>query len=721
VKLAVILLALAGMVVVALAAPCAGAPEGAKQDRVLAVVDLGAALARPELADLPCLVLSPRDLVVVVGGGDGVEGVRVLDGVGGMGRARLVGSVPARPLWIADGALGEDLAEELGLEIVYTADHGTLFAADRNAAYRLLERGYFIVEARFRPLGDLARPDVGPALADRLLRDRPLSAERARFLKSLVGPVDTARIDAAVRFLAYDEAGGVYRSRFAPRHDVRDKITPYIYSSLVSYVVPEGGTVGQAWFEADLPDKYKGEDSVFINVVARKPGRRTSAHFIVCAHYDAIASRESAWLEAGAWKTLAAPGADDNATGSAALFEVARLIAPLDLDVGVDFVAFSGEELGLLGSMDFAEKLGPADSVLGVINLDMLGYAEAEKTITMAYDGQSRWLSDLLAATAGDLGLDVTIRAYDATGTYGSDHASFWRVGVPGVMIADEEDARGLPLYPNYHTLADRPDSVDLGLVCDSARLVVGLLGRFAEIQADTSDLALSTGSIEWRWRDSAYLPLLAGDSLELVVRAPNLGGSMLEPAAYRFQVWRGDSTGRVVFADTVTLEVLAGEYAEVRGSWTTDGAEFGSLAFTVALTPLAGGIESDLADNSIEVRLDVMPVSTTISNLHVYPNPAGDPAAANLAFDIWHPGTDFAGMMEIWVYDLEGERVGHAVLQRTHIGIKEIAIGANTVSLSGVLERADLAPGIYVCLAELTVTGQGRSATAKSKFAVAR
>jgi hypothetical protein len=60
-------------------------------------------------------------------------------------------------------------------------------------------------------------------------------------------------------------------------------------------------------------------------------------------------------------------------------------------------------------------------------------------------------------------------------------------------------------------------------------------------------------------------------------------------------------------------------------------------------------------------------------------------------------------------------------VLQRTHIGIKEIAIGANTVSLSGVLERADLAPGIYVCLAELTVTGQGRSATAKSKFAVAR
>ncbi|MFZ1948176.1 MAG: M28 family metallopeptidase [bacterium] len=708
-----------GAVLAGLASLCGAEPGGATPDRVLAVMDLAEALDTPGLADVPGLVLSPRDLVVVIESGTGVEGARALDGAG---RARLVGRVPARPLWIADGSLDEDLARELGLTIVYAAGRSTLFEADRNDAYRLLERGYFIVQAGFRPLRDLARPDIGPALADRLLRDRPLSEERVRFLRSLVGSVDTARIDAAVRFLAYDEADSVYRSRFAPRRDVREEITPYIYNSLASYVVPEGGAVTQAWFEAELPDKYKGEDSVFINVVARRPGRRTSAHFIVCAHYDATASRESAWLEAGAWKTLPAPGANDNATGSAALFEVARLIAPLELDVGVTFVAFSGEELGLLGSLDFAGNLGSADSVLGVINMDMLGYAEDVKTVALVYDGQSRWLSDLLVGAASDLGLDIDVRTRDGTGTYSSDHAAFWQVGVPGVMMADEQDDRGIPTYPHYHTVEDTPDRVDLGQVCDNARLVVGLLGRFAEVQADTlSDLTLSAGSIEWKWEGKEYLPMMAGEPLELVVRAPNLRGSMLEPADYRFEVRRGDSTGRVVFADTVALEVLAGAYAEVEGSWTTDAAEFGSLAFTVTLAPLAGGIESDLADNWIETRLDVMPGSTVISNLHVYPNPAGDPASANLSFEIWHPKTDFAGRMEIWVYDLEGERVGHAALQRTHIGIKEIAIGANTVPLSELLDRTDLAPGLYVCLAELTVTGQSGSATAKSKFAVAR
>jgi len=115
------------------------------------------------------------------------------------------------------------------------------------------------------------------------------------------------------------------------------------------------------------------------------------------------------------------------------------------------------------------------------------------------------------------------------------------------------------------------------------------------------------------------------------------------------------------------------------------------------------------------------MPGETVVAGLHVYPNPVRDPASASLRFEIWHPEMDFAGLVEIWIYDLGGDRVGHALLQRTHIGTKQIAIGTNTVSLASLLADANLAPGIYVCFAELTVTGQAGRASAKSKFAVAR
>jgi hypothetical protein len=265
---------------------------------------------------------------------------------------------------------------------------------------------------------------------------------------------------------------------------------------------------------------------------------------------------------------------------------------------------------------------------------------------------------------------------------------------------------------------------VDIGQVRDNTRLVVAYLSRFAEVQADTlCDLELTDGSVEWKWEGRGYAPFIAGDSLTAIVRAVNTGGSMREPGLYGFQIWQGDRwTGRMVYGGTRTIQVPAGAYADVRASWKTLPGVYGSVPYTVSLLPMADGIEDDTTDNAVMTSLEVMAQTVVLRDLHVFPNPVTDPAGAKLAFEILVPGNDFAGRIEVSVFDLEGRTVGEAVLARSHIGDKDIAIGKNTVNLDRILGGAwDLPPGLYVCLAELKVTGEAGSATAKFKFAVAR
>ena len=86
------------------------------------------------------------------------------------------------------------------------------------------------------------------------------------------------------------------------------------------------------------------------NVVATKIGSTAPEyHILVGGHYDSIAS--------GGLAGISAPGADDNASGTAAALEIARLLAGVELDATVEFVLFTAEEIGLLGSLEYVTQL----------------------------------------------------------------------------------------------------------------------------------------------------------------------------------------------------------------------------------------------------------------------------------------------------------------------------------------------------------------------------
>ena len=110
------------------------------------------------------------------------------------------------------------------------------------------------------------------------------------------------------------------------------------------------------------------------NVLAYLPGK-TDEYVILGAHYD--------HLGRGTFDSLAPsqigqihPGADDNASGTAGVLELARMLAPLkgQLQRGILFASFAGEELGLLGSAEWVKQpTQPLDKAVAMLNMDMIG------------------------------------------------------------------------------------------------------------------------------------------------------------------------------------------------------------------------------------------------------------------------------------------------------------------------------------------------------------
>lgn len=151
-----------------------------------------------------------------------------------------------------------------------------------------------------------------------------------------------------------------------------------------------------------------------------------------------------------------APGADDNASGVAAVLEAARVMKDYGFERTIRFAAFNAEEQGLIGS-DYlaAEARSENDTIIAALCYDMIGYVTAPLLDTMrlryttAVPGCSLFACDFYQ-TVADTYTQLKIRPVRYTGTTGSsDHASFWHYGY--VSTGGIERV----LCPGYHTVGD--------------------------------------------------------------------------------------------------------------------------------------------------------------------------------------------------------------------------------------------------------------------------
>lgn len=143
--------------------------------------------------------------------------------------------------------------------------------------------------------------------------------------------------------------------------------------------------------------------------------------------------------------------ADDNASGTAGLLWLAKEFANEPASRSILFAAFSGEELGLLGSRHMAANLDvPKDSLLAMINLDMIGRLEGSGVTIFGTGSSPEWESIMREASVPDSLTIVTA----STGTGASDHTSFYDIGVPVLHYFSG-------IHDQYHRETDIAELID--------------------------------------------------------------------------------------------------------------------------------------------------------------------------------------------------------------------------------------------------------------------
>jgi Zn-dependent M28 family amino/carboxypeptidase len=302
------------------------------------------------------------------------------------------------------------------------------------------------------------------------------AAARADLVHELVDRVSHDAIVAHLEELDYPRASTASR----------DAASAYIQQELASY----GYTV-------TLDPVLTSE-----NVIARREGTVTPERvFVIGAHFDTVAG---------------SPGADDNTAAVAGILEIARVVADARPRVSIELVAFALEELGLVGSRQYAMDAAAAGvDVVGMMVLEMIAYTcdvpGCQPVVPdipgcLQIDGDKTLdVGTFVAVIGNDASAALITRYRDAAATYvpelevvtvqvagvgfcfpdlrRSDHTPFWDEGYRALQISDTGDFRN----PHYHLPSDTLDTLDIVF----ARRVIQ--AAMATVLVETGALACQT------------------------------------------------------------------------------------------------------------------------------------------------------------------------------------------------------------------------------------
>ncbi len=254
-----------------------------------------------------------------------------------------------------------------------------------------------------------------------------------------------------------------------------------------------------------------GDEFEYRNVIAEHYGSQTPDEIIIVgAHYDTVRFT---------------PGADDNASGVAAMIEMARLLCQRKFARTIRFVAFANEEYPFfftedMGSLVHAKRAREKDeTIVAMFSLEMLGYFSDEPN-SQSYPRPLQWIYPDTANFIAFVS-DINSRKllHDAIGIFRahaqfpsealvapaalvpdikrSDHAAFWEYGYPAVMITDTAGFRNA----GYHNIDDVPESLNYGkmaLVVDGLLVMLATLAGPVSADAGQSSLDHITGDLNF-------------------------------------------------------------------------------------------------------------------------------------------------------------------------------------------------------------------------------
>ena len=270
-----------------------------------------------------------------------------------------------------------------------------------------------------------------------------LSPEAQRVLADLRYLADDARQGRGLGTRGLEEAGAYIAARFE-RLGLRPGAANGTWFQDFT-VSPDAPAVAHAGLPATATR----------NVVAILPGRSPTLSgqvVIIGAHYDHLGLGGPMALDPDSTGAVH-NGADDNGSGTVALLEIARRLSAARPARTIVFVAFSGEELGVLGSTYYAKHPAPfpMDSIYAMVNLDMVGRLRGGKLLALGAESATE-LRALLDSLNGGPAASDGARRFDlrasGDGWGPSDHASFYAAKRPVVHFFTD-------LHEDYHRATD--------------------------------------------------------------------------------------------------------------------------------------------------------------------------------------------------------------------------------------------------------------------------
>jgi hypothetical protein len=215
--------------------------------------------------------------------------------------------------------------------------------------------------------------------------------------------------------------------------------------------------------------------ATYPNVIGELTGQTNPEDvYIITAHIDDMPSGGLA------------PGADDNASGSTAVLVAADILTQYQWDCTLRFALFTGEEQGLLGSSAYAQRAyNSGESILGVLNLDMIAWNTAESSPDIDLHARSSLpatldLANVFSDVVSAYGLGLYPQIIE-NGVTASDHASFWSYGYAAILGIEDYYPNRHDFNPYYHTVNDQLEALNMGYYAEFVKASVATFAHMSD------------------------------------------------------------------------------------------------------------------------------------------------------------------------------------------------------------------------------------------------
>lgn len=298
-----------------------------------------------------------------------------------------------------------------------------------------------------------------------------------------------------------------------------------------------------------LVEKFNAMDNLSVNtqafntngrnIIATQLGKTNPNDiYIICAHYDSVADY----------------CADDNASGTATVLEIARILSTQCMDNTLVYALWDEEEIGLRGANFYATQANNnGDNILGVLNIDMMGYdgdGDDDFDIDVRPIANSLAMKDDLVNLLSTYNFNLNVNVVNP-GTTASDHARFWDQGFSAVLVG--ESWENSDQTPYYHSSADRLSTLDLPYFYELAKLIMSYMVTKASLVSVDNSLTVSSSTLTSNMNNASYQWVDCNTNLPLISEvsqsfSPTASGS------YAVEVTVGSCTELSLCVDYTSL-----------------------------------------------------------------------------------------------------------------------------------------------------------------------